>query len=801
MDRATVAAHPGVVDMLAPDKIKFLDRNPPAHSLPEIREVAARAYCLKGDFQGLHSERDQNFRIVTDDGARYTFKIANKNETAEVIDFQIGALQHIAGQNPSLPVPRVVPDIDGQLFREVRFADGDDYIVYVLNYLEGTRLSDTAHCDSPATHRQLGALLARIDIALRGYFHPAAIQQHPWNFETCTRLRHLTEHIGNDEDRTVIDDVFERLSVVVIPRLKSLRHQVIHQDAHSDNVLVNPDDPSEITGLIDFGDLLYGTLVAELAVACDSVPHDTEDLVSPICEIAASYDSVLALEEDEIDLIFDLVSARNALTATIVAARAAITPEQPAHIDSPQPHINRLRQLRQIGRPEFNRRLRNACRFPVYCPKTTDEAVAREDEAMLVEARHSLMGRNTTHFYERPMHFERARGPWLFSTDGHRYLDCYNNVPQVGHCHPHVVRAIARQAAALNTNTRYLYSSALEYAERLTAKLAPHLSACIFVNSGSEANDVAWQMAKLLTGNDGAVIMEDAYHGVTDVIRQFSPGRPGTELPDFLKGLIVPDPYRGPFREGDADLVAKYAADADRAIAELDASGHGTAAFMIDSAMCSSGVPDTPDGYLRAIEARIRAAGGLMICDEVQSGFGRMGQWWGHEHHGVRADIVTMGKPVGNGHPLGVVVTTEENLNAFIDKTRLFSTFGGNTVACAAGNAVLDVIEQEELIERGTTIGNYMRSEIKKLELKHELIGNVRGHGMVSGLEFVTDREQRTPATRETARLLELMRQERVLVGSEGRDANVLKLRPSLVFRKRHVDVFVDALDRSLDAL
>ncbi len=322
------------------------------------------------------------------------------------------------------------------------------------------------------------------------------------------------------------------------------------------------------------------------------------------------------------------------------------------------------------------------------------------------------MGRKTTHFYARPIHFERASGAWLYATDGHRYLDCYNNVPQVGHCHPHVVRAIARQAAALNTNTRYLYSSAIEYADRLTRKLAPHLTACLFVNSGSEANDVAWQMAKLVSGRRGAIVMEDAYHGVTDVIRLFSPCRPGVTLPDFVKGLVVPDPYRGPYREDDTERVAKYAADADRAIAELAASGHGTAAFMIDSAFCSSGVPDVPDGYLRAVENKIRAAGGLMICDEVQSGFGRMGQWWGHEHHGVRADIVTMGKPVGNGHPLGVVVTTDEILNQFMNEVRLFSTFGGNTVACAAGNAVLDVIEQEELIEKGRNTGQYMRARI-----------------------------------------------------------------------------------------
>ncbi|MBT8089175.1 MAG: aminotransferase class III-fold pyridoxal phosphate-dependent enzyme [Gammaproteobacteria bacterium] len=749
----------------------------------------------------LRSERDQNFRIETDDASRFIFKVANVDQSSDVIDFQLGALQHIARVAPALPVPRVVPSDHGLDFHTVQFSNGCDHDICLLTYLDGALLSDTGVRDDGKTRREIGRLLANVDVALRAYFHPAADQQHPWNFEACTRLRHLTKHIRNVEARAEVDEIFEHMSEIVIPRLQSLRHQVIHQDAHADNILVDPDDPARITGLIDFGDLLYGTLTAEIAVACDNIPYGSPDMALAAAEIVASFDSVLALEEEEVDLVFDLVCARNAMTATIAAARLALTPEQPVHIQSPLSFVDRLRELKRVGRASFTQQLRTACRFPVFCPKTTHESLSQDEEARLIDARRSLMGRNTTHFYERPMHFERARGPWLFSTDGRRYLDCYNNVPQVGHCHPHVVRAISRQAAALNTNTRYLYSSALEYADRLTSKLAAHLSACIFVNSGSEANDVAWQMAKLITGNTGAVIVEDAYHGVTDVIRQFSPGRPDTILPAFLKGLIVPDPYRGPFREGDPALLQKYAADADRAIAELEASGHGVAAFMIDSALCSSGVPDVPEGYMQAIEKKIRAAGGLMICDEVQSGFGRMGQWWGHEHHGVRADIVTMGKPVGNGHPLGVVVTTQEILNRFIDKTRLFSTFGGNTVACAAGNAVLDVIEQEDLIERSRTIGDYLRSEIAKLASKHALIGDVRGHGMVTGLEFVTDRGERLPATAATARLVELMRRERVLVGSEGRDANVLKLRPPLVFRRKHIDVFIEALDRSLDAL
>ncbi len=787
--------------MVATPGIKFLDRDPPEQPLHEVRELVSSLYGLAGRFRALQSERDQNFLVETESGERFVFKVANAAENSDVVDFQIGALKHIATTAPALPVPRLVPNRHGLDSQEALFSNGARHIVYLLTYLDGALLSESCSATDAAFRRQLGTFMAAVDVALRGYFHPAAVQQHPWNFETCLRLQPLGVHIRNKQHRSEVDEVFEHMRDSVIPRLRKLRHQVIHQDAHDDNILVDAKNPTAIAGLIDFGDLLHGTLVAEIAVAGDGVSHLGDDIVTPVCEVVAAFDAVLPLDGEEIDLVFDLVRARNAMTATIAAARSVLTPEQPAHIASPLRFVEHLRALNSVGRAEFRRRLRAACRFPTHCPESPDEALTREQEDALILSRKSLMGRRTTHFYDRPMHFERASGPWLYATDGRRYLDCYNNVPQVGHCHPHVVRAISRQAAVLNTNTRYLYSSAIEYAERLTRTLAPHLSACVFVNSGSEANDVAWQMAKLVTGKTGAIIMEDAYHGVTDVIRQFSPGRPDAVLPAFLKGLIVPDPYRGPYREGDAGLVERYAADADRAIAELHDSGHGTAAFMIDSALCSSGVPNVPDGYMRGVEARIRAAGGLMICDEVQSGFGRMGQWWGHELHGIRADIVTMGKPVGNGHPLGVVVTTDEILNLFIDKTRLFSTFGGNTVACAAGNAVLDVIEQEDLIENGRKIGEYMRKEIETLAGRHDLIGDVRGHGMVSGVEFVSDRTTRTPATRETARLLELMRQRQVLVGSEGRDANILKLRPALVFQKHHVDRFIDALDHSLAAL
>ena len=772
-------------------EIRLLDRNLPGVDLEEATHLAHAHFAVDGELHALDGERDLNFRIDRDDGA-YIFKISNADDGENIVGLQVAALQHIRARDALLPVPDIIADRHGQLMPRVTTENGDAHILRLLNYLPGTPVNE-----APATlrtWREVGALMGRINVALGSFFHPAArANDHPWDTANCLRVQPLTKYISDTSARAMVDSVFERFREHVKPRLAATRHQVIHQDAHCGNVLVDASDPERVTGLIDFGDMLYGPVIADLAVIPDSTERTDDNLLDVICNAAIGFDATFPLQENEIDLLYDLICARYALGASVVAARQVLHPETPGHMPSHEPFIVELDKLLTIGAVACTSAVRRACRFPAM--------LEGSDEDALLDQRRNLLGKHATHFYSRPMHFERAEGAFLYSTDGKRYLDCYNNVPQVGHCNPHVVKAISRQAAALNTNTRYLYSSILEYAERLTDRLAPHLDACVFVNSGSEANDIAWQMAKIMTGRSGGLLMEDAYHGITEPIRAFSPGHPDTDLPDHLQGLIVPDSYRGKHREGTPDIAARYAADADRAIAELADAGHELAAFMIDSALCSSGVPQTPDGYLREVEKRVRAAGGLMICDEVQSGFGRMGQWWGHELHGMQADFVTMGKPVGNGHPLGVVVTRSEFLERFTEKTGLFSTFGGNTVACAAGNAVLDVIEREDLIENGRVVGEYFRGRLRELMATQPLIGDVRGNGMLTGVEFVTDRDARTPATEETVRLLELMRRRHVLVGNEGRDGNILKLRPPLVFRHRHVDLFIEALDGALNEL
>ncbi|MGB3717254.1 MAG: aminotransferase class III-fold pyridoxal phosphate-dependent enzyme [Candidatus Promineifilaceae bacterium] len=789
-----------MVDQINDRDIKFLDRNPPQFSEDEARRVAGDLFDLTGDFRPLKSERDLNYRIRTGNGEGYVLKLSNADEDPGVIDFQTQALWHIEQQDPALPVPRVVRAKDGAAFTTVGDGRGTQHIVRVLTYLPGVILDDVTL--TPALWHNVGKIAGRMDLALRGFFHPYARQEHPWDITRCAELRPHTYHIADDTARQNIEDVLDHMATNILPRLKRLRHQVIHADVDANNTLTDLDQPDSITGIIDFGDMIFAPIVAEVAIAADVAGVTNDNLIESLCAVVAGYDSVLPLEEEEIDLVYDLVLARIAATATIIAWRKVMRPDQPDYIhESEAPCWETIDNLLTRGRAQVRAHLRGICLFPPYCPIDSAD-VTPDDTDRLLARRRQVLGARLSHFYSQPLHVERGRGPWLYSAQGKPFLDAYNNVPVVGHCHPHVVKAIARQTAALNTNTRYLYGSILNYAEHLVSLLPGDLSVCVFVNSGSEANDIAWRMAQFISGQRGALVMEDAYHGITEAIADLTPINLNRSLAPHVQTLMSPDPYRGKYRYGEPDLAERYAQDADRAIADLARAGFRPAAFMIDTAFVSNGIPDVPDGYLAAVTAKVHDAGGLLIADEVQAGFGRIGtHMWGYMAHDVVPDIVTMGKPVGNGYPLGVIVTRPEILDAFAEETGLFSTYGGNPVACAAGMAVLDVIEDEGLLSNAHLTGDYLRDGIRELMPRMAWIGDVRGRGLLVGVELVRDRTTREPANVETKRLLDLMRQKGVLIGSEGAYDNVLKIRPPLVFGREHADILIEALGGSLAAL
>jgi 4-aminobutyrate aminotransferase-like enzyme len=422
------------------------------------------------------------------------------------------------------------------------------------------------------------------------------------------------------------------------------------------------------------------------------------------------------------------------------------------------------------------------------------------DTQSLLQRRYRVMGPNSPLFYDKPLHLVRGEGVWVFDADGNRYLDAYNNVPHVGHSHPHVVAALGRQAAVLNTHTRYLDENIVSYAERLTALFDPTLSMAAFCCTGSEANELALRIARDCSGGQGILSTAWAYHGNTAAVMQVSSlFTPAEQRGPFVRTVPVMDPYRDRAGRSDEALATAYADDVKRAIHEFAAAGIRFAGLIFCTAFSSEGLPTVPPGFMAKALAHVHAAGGYFIADEVQGGFGRLGSHlWGHQKLQVIPDIVTLGKPMGNGHPLAGVVTRPELLNAFTERNMYFNTFGGNPVSAAVGNAVLDVLEEERLVENAAAVGSYTLGRLQNLAERHDLIGDVRGAGLFFAVELVSDHRTKVPATAQTKRLVNRMRERGVLISRIGMHDNILKIRPPMPFSRQHADLLVSTLDEAL---
>lgn len=411
----------------------------------------------------------------------------------------------------------------------------------------------------------------------------------------------------------------------------------------------------------------------------------------------------------------------------------------------------------------------------------------------LLDRRAKLLGPNVRLFYDEPLHLVRGEGTWVYDASGRKYLDCYNNVPHVGHCHPHVVEAICKQAQTLNTHTRYLHEGILDYVERLTAKLHHGISTAIMVCTGSEANDIALRMAQSVTGKTGIIATNHTYHGNTSAVSQLSTTSPPLGgFSSHVRHVPAPDSYR-PLG---ADFTTAFAREVELACLSLIESGHGVSGMILCPFFVNEGFPDLPSGFLDQAAAIVRKYGGLFIADEVQPGFGRIGShFWGYERIGLAPDIVTMGKPMGNGHPVAAVATSFDVMSEFRKVFKYFNTFGGNPVSCAAASAVLDVLEQENLQSKAAATGAYLLDGLRHLAGKHGSIGDVRGSGLAIGVELVGDRKIKTSARQHTDRIVNAMRQRGVLMGSNGHDYSVLKIRPPMQFGVAEADILLSTLD------
>jgi len=723
-----------------------LEAPPPRFTAEEIAAIAAELFGLSGQASDLGSERDQTFLI--DDGASGgVLKISNLGEDAAVLDLEAQAIEHISRVDPDLPLARLRASNTYEshfvrLFERLHGHEG------------GPELNDGALFDYGATH-------ARLNLALRGFFHPAAGRNLLWHLQSAAELRPLASAIPDESRRRLVEKILDRYEQRVAPRWPMLRAQVVHGDLNLDNVLL--DDRGRISAIVDFGDVGFSAQVADFAVGLASLVRGrpNADVFRAARLAIDGYQSRIPLEPLELELLGDLVAARLAAIVTISAWRVERYPENAAYIQAwDDDSWKLLEQFDAYGSDKV------AVELGAPQPVVPTSQLAKRREATLGPALTGLT-------YAQPVHVVRAEGVWLYTADGRKLLDAYNNVPVVGHCHPRVTEAVVRQTRLLNTHARYLYEPLIELAERLTASMPPGsgLDTVMLVNSGSEANELAWRFAEAATGGQGAIVTEHAYHGVTTKIAALSP-----------------EEWPVGYRRANVETIAPPGTEGPDMQAALDRLEVPLAATFLDSALTSDGIRFPPPDEVAAIVEETHAAGGLFVADEVQAGHGRTGRHlWSFERYGITPDLVTLGKPMGNGYPVAAVITRREITERLAATTHVFSTFGGNPVAAQAALAVLDVIEDERLVEHAAAVGTPL---IRALE---QLGPEVRGRGLLVGVDL---------ASAELAeRVVNQLRDEGILIGRTGRDDSVLKIRPPLVFADEHAELLVEAVARAIAAI
>jgi 4-aminobutyrate aminotransferase-like enzyme/Ser/Thr protein kinase RdoA (MazF antagonist) len=740
--------------------------------------IAREVYGLAGSIGALPGERDCNFRLRTADAREFVLKILDVASDPGSADCLVSVLDHLAEQDPTLPVPRLIPTLEGEAIGRYS-RDAIDYAICMVSFLPGRLLTESN--PTPELLRGMGNTLARLDLSLRGFFHPSLSRRLAWDVRHLPELAAFGRYIESAALREAVAAVSETFRAC-LPRLRGLRSQAIHGDCHAANLVVD-EGGEAIRGILDFGDMIHAPLIFEPAVAMSELLTEAVAPLSAAAAVLQGYARTVALQADEVELLYDIVAARHAVTLLVHAWRSRHDAEGPRVLDAAS--ANAERSLHHLLKQD-RRALTGAWH------EAAGTAAARPKPAADLARRRRLMGAGAELFYEKPLHIVRGAGVWMYDAGGRAYLDVYNNVPHVGHAHPAVVAAIQEQTAILATHTRYLHGNILEYAEQLTARMPAHLNACIFVNSGSEANDVAWRIAQMATGHRGGLVMENAYHGITDAVAALTPG---VGRPRDPRVVTIAPPVDGPTQ------VTEAVSDTDGAIALLAERGLAPAAFFIDTAITSSGIFDPPAAWGAALRARMRAAGSLIVADEVQYGLGRSGSHlWGFERRGLEPDIVTLGKPVANGYPMGVVVANRELIEAFQAKFGFFSTFGGNAVAAAAALAVLEVLDGEELMANALATGAYLRERLESVAARRECLGRVRGTGLLLGLE-IRGADLESEKRRAKRIINALASESSVLIGYEGQNASILKLRPPMPFRREHADLLASAVDAAAAAV
>jgi 4-aminobutyrate aminotransferase-like enzyme len=735
----------------------------------------------------LEGYDNKNYRIQTETDS-YIFKTYPYSEnTLALVEAENEILLSLKQQNQkNIPFP--VQFTDGA-YVKILGIGGRKTICRCLSFLEGDFLGDVD--PNKVMMRSLGTFLAKMDLKLQQCFN-CAIKARRWEWD----LQHLQlnkkyiQDIPGARDRSTVQYFFQQFEEKVAPLLPELRTSIIHNDANEWNILVRGD---EVSGLIDFGDLAYTPLINELAIALTYVCYDKDKPLEWAAPLLQAYHRVQPIEEKEISILYYLMAARLCTSVCNSAHAKKQDPDNDYATVSETSAWNMLYHWLSIGPVAAEKSFRKAVGFPAGEAEPAEQALER---------RHRHISPILSVSYDEPIQLAGSAFQYMYDAHGNTFLDAYNNIPHVGHAHPKVVAAGQRQMAKLNTNTRYLYDVLPEYAERLLAKFPPPLNKIYFVNSGSAASDLAMRMARFHTGRERLMVMEHGYHGNTQASIEISdykfnsPKGPGKS--DHILKMTIPDSYRGKYTHNDGSAGRKYAGDA---IQELDQSEASIAAFISEPILGCAGQVPLADGYLKALYPAVRKQGGICISDEVQTGFGRQGDcFWGFEQQEVVPDMVIIGKPMGNGHPMGAVVTTDEIAASFAEGVEFFSSFGGNPVSCAIGLAVLDVIEEEQLQQNAKATGDHYKSLLEKLAEKHSCIGDVRGSGLFLGIDIVKE-NTKDPDTELARHIKNELRKKYILISTDGPHNNVLKSKPPIMFTKENAETVVECVDEVLSQI
>jgi len=769
--------------------VRFFGKKNSLYSAKTITKLMAIEYGFSGEISRLDGE-NENYLIKKDTGERFVLKLADEQTTAGMIEIEHLAVEQLSNAGFPFCLPRVILTRTGSVQACLMIKDSKQIRGRLLEFVEGNSWCKTV----PVKKEQLadfGKTIAQIDTALSFIVHPDAKRTHHWDLARADQHRSKIFLIDSPKRRKILEWVFHLYAAIVMPLLDSLPRSLIHGDINDDNVLVAD---GRIAGILDFGDCLENPTVCDLAIALAYHTLDEDNPLEAAATIISAYHRIRSLTMDEIMVIFPLMCVRLAVSVIISAQRKKIDPDRESWF------VSEERAWKNLERFYLITPARAAI---ILAGKTPLEPF--EDRgacvADLLKNRKNSIAPSVSPSYDRPLKILRGKGQYLYDYHGRPFLDLYNNVCHVGHCHPRVVEAGQQQMTCLNTNTRYLYDGLTDYAQRLCNTLPKELDTCFFVNSGSEANELALRIAKTCTRQKDILVVENAYHGNTSSMIDISPykfmGKGGQGKPEpWVHVVPSADGYRGRFKGRKEDAGRFYGNQVGQI---LDSIPRPIAGFITESLLSCGGQVIPPRGYFETAFKHVRKHGGLCIMDEVQVGFGRVGShFWAFELQNVIPDIVVMGKSIGNGHPMSVVVTRKEIAKVFANGMEFFATFGGNPVSCAIGMAVLDVIKEENLQEHAGKMGARMLKGLNNLKDKHDIIGDVRGIGLFIGIELVMDRTTLTPATRQASEIVNQLKEKGILLGTDGPFNNVIKIKPPMVITKEDVDMFIRIFDDTL---